>query len=222
MTLDNFYALTNGKAPLDVYEYETKTHKMIDANVTSFLAGEVNVPSGLLAASDPYVEIENPLVFEVAAGKYPVYVTVADVSNEQNGSHHRECYLSVILNNNVPVTVVGALPKGKTDDDLSDGTYYGVGVDAGMVGFFDAEAGKNLNDSLEDPDDLFDFLEEGLTEKEGASYGIFNPENIEGNFVYSHSGWGDGFYPVKKTLDKDGNITGLHIDLGILGTFEDD
>lgn len=217
MDLEKFYARLEGKAPLSVYDFETKTRSIIDANVHSFVIGEVNVPSGLLAASDPYVDIESPLVFDVPAGTYPVYVTVADVSAEQNKSHYRECYLSIILNENEPVSISGAIPKDR-EDDLVEGTFYGVGVDAGIVGFFDYEAGQELNRTLEeDPDSLFDFLEEELTEKNNAHVGVFQPEGIEGNFVYSHSGWGDGFYPVLKTLDKDGNITGFHIDLGVLG-----
>jgi hypothetical protein len=33
------------------------------------------------------------------------------------------------------------------------------------------------------------------------------------NVVLSHSGWGDGFYPVLASYAADGTLLGIHIDL---------
>jgi hypothetical protein len=42
------------------------------------------------------------------------------------------------------------------------------------------------------------------------------------NVILSHSGWGDGLFPVVRTLDARGNVLGLHIDLLVVGGGMDD
>ena len=42
------------------------------------------------------------------------------------------------------------------------------------------------------------------------------------NVVLSHSGWGDGFYPVVTTHAGDGTLLGVHVDLLVAGPEEDD
>jgi hypothetical protein len=39
------------------------------------------------------------------------------------------------------------------------------------------------------------------------------------NLVLSHSGWGDGFYPVVGSWDGDGRLLAVHIDLQVVGDF---
>ena len=38
------------------------------------------------------------------------------------------------------------------------------------------------------------------------------------NVILAHSGWGDGVYPLLQTLDADGRLTGVHIDLQVVGS----
>lgn len=38
------------------------------------------------------------------------------------------------------------------------------------------------------------------------------------NVVLSHSGWGDGFYPVVTTHDAEGRLLGVHLDLLVADT----
>ena len=42
------------------------------------------------------------------------------------------------------------------------------------------------------------------------------------NIIMASSGWGDGVYPVMLTRDSDGVPLGLHIDLGVVGEFDDE
>lgn len=42
------------------------------------------------------------------------------------------------------------------------------------------------------------------------------------NVILSHSGWGDGLFPVVRTRDARGNLLGLHIDLLVVGGGIDD
>jgi len=222
--VDNFYALTDGLAPLPEYDRNTKETSYRDVKVHTLKVGDLYLPTGQLAASDPYVQFETPLIFDVPAGVYPVYVTVADVSPNQDGSHYREAYLTVKFSDNESDTVIFATPKGKEPVQEGDSTFYGVGVDAGMVGFYDFSVVDKVNSTLSDPDDLFDVFEEVLQEDGAATTGVFNLEEPEtnGNVIFSHSGWGDGFYPVVQTIDKEGKLTGYHIDISVVGKFDDD
>ena len=42
------------------------------------------------------------------------------------------------------------------------------------------------------------------------------------NVVLSHSGWGDGFYWLLQTKDAEGNLTGIHMDLAVVGRFDEE
>jgi hypothetical protein len=217
MTIDNFYALHNGKAPIvDVYDENDPVKTTYrDVNIHSIHLGKLNVPSGKLAASDPYAGIDYPLVFDIPAGSYDVYGTVADVSPEQNKSHYRECYLTVKISDKESVKNIYATPLD-AEPITEPGYYYGIPVDAGMVAFHDAVGTEHLLESEEDVE-TYELFEEVLVEQDDITYGIFNFSDSDGSLVFSHSGWGDGHYPVIATLDGDGNLTGYHIDLQVVG-----
>ena len=100
--------------------------------------GVLRVPSGRLEASDPFVNLGESFVIRITPGDYPVRVTVADVSDEQNGTHLREAYLSVVLREGTAVRAEALTPEGR--ETAPEGEFYGVGVDAGTVGFADAHA----------------------------------------------------------------------------------
>lgn len=106
--------------------------------------GMLRVPSGRLEASDPFVMLGSGLVFLIPPGTYPVKVTVADVSDSGDGSHLRESYLSVILHEGQPARIENVRPEGVADEEwdqaMRAGEHFGIGVDAGTVGFADAAA----------------------------------------------------------------------------------
>lgn len=107
------------------------------STVTVHDLGILRVPSGRLEASDPFVNLGAGQVVDIVPGDYPVRVTVADVSPRRDGSHRREAYLSVVLAEGEAATVAAAV---RSDEELPDGEYWAVGVDAGLIGFADAEA----------------------------------------------------------------------------------
>src|SRR5256885_9267918 len=60
--------------------------------------GELAVPSGRLSCFDPLTAFpEEMAVVEIPAGRYPVRLTLADVSGSLSGADVRSAYLSVIL-----------------------------------------------------------------------------------------------------------------------------
>jgi hypothetical protein len=190
--------------------------------------GLLKVPSGRLEAGDPFVTLGNGPVFEVPPGEYPVRVTIADVSDEQDGSHLREAYLSVVLADG-EVAAVEAAPK--PDADLPPGEYWVVTVDAGAVAFADADAVKtympegdwyeNLFDNDTDQS-WFNLMDSAKHLREGCANIVMPLAPAGENVVLSHSGWGDGAYPVVRTLDADGNPLAIHVDLLLVGPDDED
>lgn len=213
--IDNFYALYNGKAPLFTFSDDNDNDKYRDVNLHSILAGVLNVPSGIVGAADPLVTIDIPLLFNIPVGSYEVFATVADVSEEQDGSHYRECYLSLVVSDSESVDYVAVAPIGKEPPGLDEA--YMVMVDAGLISFFDSDAGAVAN--AMDSNEYFNKVEAVLADHPtGGEFGVLTPDRSKGNLVISHSGWGDGRYPLMKTLDAQGSVTGFHIDLNVIGT----
>jgi hypothetical protein len=99
------------------------------------------------------------------------------------------------------------------------------------VAFVDAEAvarcmphESSWEDIFEadDPNSWFDLMDaDGPLPPGMANIVMPLAENGE-NVVLSHSGWGDGFYPVLQTKDENGRLTGIHIDLAVVGKFDDE
>src|SRR5690242_6055052 len=67
--------------------------------------GDLVMPSGRLVACDPFAGLQrhNNTVVSVPPGRYPVKVTLADVSETGDGSHIREAYASLILHSGLEV-----------------------------------------------------------------------------------------------------------------------
>lgn len=187
-------------------------------------AGRIHVPSGLVEACDPFVNLGEAAVFPIPPGTYPVFVTIADVSDEQDGSHEREAYLSIKVADGEIHSVRGAeSTKGIPDDDVA----YGVPVDAGTVGFVDHEAvPRYMPKDVNWYDEFFDNPKEDswfslMDSEDHIAEGIANivlPGAANGeNVVLCHSGWGDGFYSVLGSYDVAGSLLGLHIELIAIG-----
>ena len=221
MDFDDFYALQTGTAPL-------LGERDIQLSVVEL--GVLRVPSGMLSASDPFVDLDQGVVIPIPPGDYPVRVTIADVSEEQDGSHLREAYLTVVLSDAPSVSLEAAIglngPPATND-------YYGVAVDAGTVGFVDsvavatsmpADGGtwyEEVFDS-ERADAWFTVMDAESPLPSGLANVVMPLATAGENVVLSHSGWGDGWYPLLATHDAAGNLTGIHIDLFVVGSVPED
>lgn len=193
--------------------------------------GTLRVPSGHLEACDPFVnlgEVNERVVTDIPPGDYPVVLTVADTSQNQDGSDPHEAYLSLVIAPGEPVTIGPALPPGVDEDALTEDVYTAVPVDAGTVTFVDADAVPRCMPA--DPGSwyswVFDTGESGswFARMDDPSHllagaaDIVLPLGTSGeNLVLAHSGRGDGYYPVVKSYAADGSLLGVHIDLEIVG-----
>ena len=126
----NFYALVSGPVP-SPFEEDDEYSPADTVPLSVVDLGVLRVPSGRVEACDPFVTLGDGPVFEVEPGDYPVRATIADVSDERDGSHEREAYLSLVLADGEPASVEAAQPvRGRGI----------VCVDAGAVAFVDHDA----------------------------------------------------------------------------------
>lgn len=211
-------ALSTGRVPGSRY-----AHHVVEL-------GTLRLPSGRLEASDPFVHLGEGMVVRVPPGEYPVRATVADVSDAQDRSHLREAWLSVVLADGEPATSETLVPEGVTPEpDL----VHGVAVAAGTVAFVDHDAvapcmpppssdwGEDVFDTGRD-DSWFALMDSAEHLAPGFA-NITMPRATAGeNVVLSHSGWGDGFYPVVGSYDAGGRLLAVHIDLLVDTPAEDD
>jgi hypothetical protein len=188
--------------------------------------GDLVLPSGRLVAADPFVMLmRQNRYYRVPAGVYPVRVTIDETIE-------REMYVSLVLANTDEAErrlLIPYQPDGNLCPEPESGKFYGVAVDAGTVCFVDDEAvqqGMPVDDSTWHPE-LFD------SGKDDSWFNLMdNPAHIRAglanirlpratdsaNIIISHSGWGDGFYPVVGSFDNQGNLVAVHIDLLIFDT----
>ncbi|QNE19807.1 DUF4241 domain-containing protein [Kribbella qitaiheensis] len=215
---ESFRALRPGPVLVDDETWSLTVHDL----------GILRVPSGRLEASDPFVNLGEGQVIDVPPGDYPVRVTVADVSDEQDGSHLREAYLSVVLADGEAADVV---PATRSDEELPVEEYWVVAVDAGTVGFADAEAipaAMPAGDWYEEvfdndtDDSWFSLMDSEQHLIAGCANIVMPAAKAAENVVLAHSGWGDGVYPVVCTVDADGKPLAIHIDLLVVGDVDED
>ncbi len=188
--------------------------------------GTLKVSSGRLLACDPFTTLPDGLVVELEPGTYPVRVTVADVSEDQDGSHLREAYLSLVLEDAPITSFVPLVPAGQ--EPAEPGKFYAVGVDAATVAFVDEVSARTLmapgdwhNEIFDSgqPDSWFAQMDAGSPLPAGYANITLPLARSGENIVISHSGWGDGFYPIVCAYDSSGRMIGVHIDLAVVGDF---
>ena len=192
--------------------------------------GHLTLPSGKLVACDPFAFLQgsgNPHVL-VPPGRYPVSVTVAEVSENLDRSEIREAYATVRLANGLEA-YRRALPlarDGESREPFAGDTLSGFGVDSGTACFVDDEAVANCMPVDAD-------WHEALFDNGGADswfarmddpnhirFGLANimlplAKNGE-NIIIIHSGWGDGEYPVVGSFDATDQLLAVHIDFFVV------
>jgi hypothetical protein len=171
----------------------------------------------------------NPFV-QLPAGRYPVRITIADVSKELDGSHLREAYASVVLGSAAEASLGVLLPmlEGEQPGDPVRGNPgdASVFVDAGTACFVDDAAlltGMPPEDAWPElfESDAADCWFARMDDPAHIRSGIANillPQATDGaNMILFHSGWGDGSYPLVGGYDANGNLVAVHIDFQVVG-----
>ena len=214
--------LDGGRVPVD--EGKDYTLSVVDC-------GFLVMPTGRLVACDPFAALEktsNRFV-QVPPGRYRVLVTLADVSDDNDGSHVREAYATLMLDE-MAVETKRRIITPERDAACSpemddDGMFCGFPVDAGTACFVDQGAVEALMPDGDWYKDIFDngtpnSWFEQMDDPSHIRAGIANislPHSQQGeNIVIVHSGWGDGFYPVVGGYDASERLVRVHIDFFVV------
>lgn len=155
------------------------------------------------------------------AGRHPIRLTIADVSERLDRSHLRVAYLSIIVRDEPAAGIEPVTPVGKPAPE--PGRMYCFGVDCATVRVADAVAARHINElPYEQTSGWFDdavFAERDYSTPE--SYAA--PRNVPmfaatsgENYVMCPSGWGDGSYPVFATRTAHGELCAVHIDFEVV------
>lgn len=217
----------NWSAGRDNFSVETEKGKFFTWVVA---CGSLMVPSGKLVACDPFAFMRatgNPYV-ETPTGRFPVSVTLADVSEASDRSHIREAYASIHFAEGQE-SHRAALPLAKAGEErpvLDGDDYIGFMVDAGTACFVDDSL---LLQNMPDESTWYEGLFENersdswfarMDDPDHIRAGIANitlPRALNGeNIVIFHSGWGDGVYPVVGSYDASGRLLAAHIDFLVI------
>ncbi|MDO5098315.1 MAG: DUF4241 domain-containing protein [Corynebacterium sp.] len=196
--------------------------------------GKLTITSGSIEACDPFVSLGESLHFPAPNGEFDVFVTIAHITEEEN-PHLREAYLSVVFSPDPAVRYADAIPTNADpqeldEDDDDHEVVFGVGVDAGTVAFVDSTAAKTVTKHCQEnginfdedfidndtPDCWFALMDSPDHFKAGLANIPLPFVSGNENVVLSHSGWGDGFYPVLAGFSAEGELVSYHIDLEIV------
>lgn len=192
--------------------------------------GELLVPSGRLVACDPFAYLEpknNPCV-RVPKGKFPVVVTLADVSKEQDKSQIREAYASIIFSSESESNrrAIPLLKEGEIAGETKGDEFIGFDVDAGTACFVDDSVVERCmpapstwyEDLFDNPssESWFSRMDDPNHIREGIANIRLPLGTKSENLILFHSGWGDGCYPVIGSFDSSGEMIAAHIDFFVL------
>ncbi len=183
-------------------------------------AGTLTVPSGRVEIADP-IHLGQGFVASVPAGTWPVRLTIADVSEQLDGSHLRVAYLSIVFHDTPVARVEDVVPEGKPAPE--PGCAYCVPVDCATVGLADADAAKHIDGLVYEVASPW-FDEYVFADRNAQSAEEFvAPQNVPmldaqrgENYILSPSGWGDGSYFVYATRDAQGTLCGVHVDFAVV------
>ena len=163
--------------------------------------GELALTSGRLVLADPFVGLTDtpPLDLDIAPGRYPVDLAIADTG----AGGQRVALARLTLSNEAPVRWSMAVKPGDDPATLGPDETFGYPVDAGTGGFLDGGAIDKLRvdiapDNVEGWDALSDrwiAAGEAGGPRLGVPYLFALTERVgDGDLVMFSSGWGDGFY----------------------------
>ncbi|TCR18793.1 DUF4241 domain-containing protein [Streptomyces sp. BK205] len=176
--------------------------------------GELDLPTGQVVASDPFVYLGSgdiaPFTVSVPPGRYRVEAAVATLSRPDeppaDRPHLRVAAARLVIRTEPTTTWELALRPDQDPAELGDDEFYGYGVDAGTGCFYDAAAEEAFPEVQEDEDEgpLWDAFEN--SDWSPGPHLVRSPSTGH-TLVAFTSGWGDGFYPTWIGRSASGEVT---------------
>ena len=188
---------------------------LVGVRVTQHGLGTLAVPSGLLAACDPFVfadEVE-PFTLPVPTGEHNVVVTLAESEGET-----RVAFVRLQLSDLDPVSWDLMTVDGQDQSQLGPHEIFGVPVDAGTGCLADHESVRELASLLAADADYSSRIFAEMEKTRGLNWSALNwllPSGL--NVVVYTSGYGDGIYPTYVGLAADGTIVCVVSDIQVRG-----
>lgn len=230
MRLDGFFALRAGAVSLPDGEPATlQVHEL----------GVLRVPSGRLAVCDT-IWLEAPDVLPVPPGDYRAVATIARVAESYDPTERREAYLSLLISDQPTTSVHPAVfEEGSIDwrEQPAGGLagvpgLYGVTTSSlSSIAMVDAEAietgmpadADTWYDTVISPTDgpgWFSRMDTGINGPVGSLLTEL-PEAENGENIAILIARTERSFPVLETRDAEGRMTGIHIDLLVIGEFSE-
>ncbi|QIM17181.1 DUF4241 domain-containing protein [Leucobacter insecticola] len=196
--------------------------------------GTLRVPSGRLAISDA-IWLETPLVVSVPPGSYAVRLTSAILPERYELREKREAYLSVVFSEEPTVSLAPAVVDPESVD-WDEAPADGLGGIAGLFGVPTSNLGtvaiadeRGVQQGMPaDPDTWYDTViaaeDRGWFAQMGAEdnkiSGALNtklPRSINAENIVIVIARLDQRHPILETRDAEGRLTGIHIDMLVIG-----
>lgn len=226
MDLQRFFALAHGAVNLPDGE---------PAELDVQALGTLKVPSGRLAIADT-TALNDSVVVPIPAGEYPVVLTTALVSEAYDLRKSREAYVSVVLSDAEAVSVAPAV----VDPDTRFWRDEPAGGIANVKDLHGVKVGRIASVALTDPAsiergmpaDSSTWYDEVIAAPNGGGWfglmdttehgprGTVNvelPNAADGENVVVVISRPDRLFPILETRDAAGALTGIHVDLLVIG-----
>ncbi|MBO9662292.1 DUF4241 domain-containing protein [Dokdonella sp.] len=175
--------------------------------------GRVDLPTGRLAAFDPFVEFEaEPFEKELPRGSFPLRLAIA-----RSGDDERIALAKIAFSDARIARWELALVEGQDPATLKPGEFFGYGVDSGTGSFMDeaamhAYAGRLRREGEEFSDHLIEAMEK--TYVHTRSWLLLPTER--GTVALFSSGYGDGAYATYFAYDAQQNLVAAITDFGVI------
>jgi hypothetical protein len=190
--------------------------------------GTIHISSGKLVATDPLISASaKALDITVPKGNYPIMLYQALTKD----AGPRIALACLELTKSKPIKWILTVEDSTDTSVLTEGEYFGFGVDSGLAGLYDYQAGKEL-DAFDTKyfkehhgsniyDDFFDaeFKKNSKNQsdpQDRSEWINFKLPDSDLNITMFSSGYGDGVYPVYKGIDAKGKICCVIIDFLVL------
>ena len=177
--------------------------------VTALPSAVVSLPTGQVAACDPFVELGDdvlPFAVLVEPGKYRVVLSVIETTDPATTALRPDSRVAAAMLQISEEPAVGwelALCDGQ-DEELGDTEFFGYGVDAGTGCFVDASATIPLGDLVGDDGGE---IAEALYAGPGLLPVAITDPDSGNDVVVFPSGFGDGTYPTWIGRTASGEVT---------------
>jgi hypothetical protein len=199
-------------------------------------AGQISIPSGNLYCFDPLTYDDNwaQLNIQVPPGSYPVKITYADLSDDDDAEHYREAYATILID---PATSEATrriiTPSGKgleVAPEAEFGKGEGFTVDFAAACIADGNLFQHIDETAESFDGLkgehfsdawFDLMQDSNHIFTGVANITIPAWSADASVILVHTGWGDGSFPIIGGYDINGRLVRVHIDFEVVGPNEE-